>query len=91
MGREVVVITGGRLDLGTWERIFQGLTEGLARESRRPPPQADIGQDYREVGGLRAILRVIAQGSGMPQRDGLSDRMAGHVPVGVGDLVGLGG
>jgi len=28
MGREVVVaVTNGRLDLGTWERIFQGQAE----------------------------------------------------------------
>ncbi|ABK77650.1 conserved hypothetical protein [Cenarchaeum symbiosum A] len=30
MGREVVVaITGGRLDLGTWERIFYGEFDGM--------------------------------------------------------------
>jgi secondary thiamine-phosphate synthase enzyme len=29
MGREVVVaVTGGRLDFGTWERIFQGEFDG---------------------------------------------------------------
>jgi thiamine phosphate synthase YjbQ (UPF0047 family) len=34
MGREVgVAVTGGRLDFGTWERIFQGHAERLARES----------------------------------------------------------
>jgi hypothetical protein len=42
MGREVVVaVTNGRLDgfalltrtFGTWERIFQGQAERLARES----------------------------------------------------------
>jgi thiamine phosphate synthase YjbQ (UPF0047 family) len=34
MGREVVVaVTNGRLDFGTWERIFQGQAEWLARES----------------------------------------------------------
>jgi secondary thiamine-phosphate synthase enzyme len=42
MGREAVVtVTNGRLDgfaelaeiFGTWERIFQGQAEGLARES----------------------------------------------------------
>jgi thiamine phosphate synthase YjbQ (UPF0047 family) len=34
MGREVVVaVTKGRLDFGTWERIFSGQAERLARES----------------------------------------------------------
>jgi secondary thiamine-phosphate synthase enzyme len=34
VGREVViVVTNGRLDFGTWERIFQGQAEWLARES----------------------------------------------------------
>jgi len=34
MGREVVVaVTNGLLDLGTWERIFSGQAERLARES----------------------------------------------------------
>jgi secondary thiamine-phosphate synthase enzyme len=34
MGREVVVaVTNGRLDFGTWERIFRGQPEWLARES----------------------------------------------------------
>jgi thiamine phosphate synthase YjbQ (UPF0047 family) len=34
MGREVVVaVTEGRLDFGTWERIFSGQAERLARES----------------------------------------------------------
>jgi thiamine phosphate synthase YjbQ (UPF0047 family) len=34
MGREVVVVvTNGRLDSGTWERIFRGQAEWLARES----------------------------------------------------------
>ena len=33
MGREVVVaITGGRLDLGTWERIFYGEFDGRRRK-----------------------------------------------------------
>lgn len=33
MGREVVVaITGGRLDLGTWERIFYGEFDGGRRK-----------------------------------------------------------
>jgi len=33
MGREVVVaITGGRLDLGTWEQIFYGEFDGLRRK-----------------------------------------------------------
>ena len=29
----VVAVTNGRLDFGTWERIFSGQTEELARES----------------------------------------------------------
>jgi thiamine phosphate synthase YjbQ (UPF0047 family) len=29
----VVTITNSRLDFGTWERIFQGQAEWLARES----------------------------------------------------------
>jgi len=34
MGREVVMaVSNSRLDFGTWERIFQGQVEGLARES----------------------------------------------------------
>jgi thiamine phosphate synthase YjbQ (UPF0047 family) len=34
MGPEVVVaVTDGRLDVGTWERIFSGQAEWLARES----------------------------------------------------------
>jgi len=34
VGREVVVaVTNGRLDFGTWERIFSGQAEWLARES----------------------------------------------------------
>ena len=34
MGREVVVaVTSGRLDFGTWERIFQRQAEWLAWES----------------------------------------------------------
>jgi secondary thiamine-phosphate synthase enzyme len=34
MGREVVVaVANGRLDFGTWERIFQDQAERLARES----------------------------------------------------------
>jgi secondary thiamine-phosphate synthase enzyme len=33
MGREVVVaITGGALDLGTWERIFYGEFDGRRRK-----------------------------------------------------------
>jgi hypothetical protein len=55
MGREVVVaVTNGRLDgfalptrtFGTWERIFLGQTEWLARESRRPTAEAGVGQDH---------------------------------------------
>jgi thiamine phosphate synthase YjbQ (UPF0047 family) len=43
MGREVVVaVTGGRLDFGTWERIFQGQVEWLARESQRAA-EAGVG------------------------------------------------
>jgi thiamine phosphate synthase YjbQ (UPF0047 family) len=34
MGREVVVaVAKGRFDFGTWEQIFQGQAEWLARES----------------------------------------------------------
>ena len=66
MGREVVVaVTNGRLDdstelaevFGTWERIFQGQTEWLARESRRPAAEAGVGQDYRGVGMLLVSLQ----------------------------------
>jgi len=33
MGREVVVaVTGGKLDFGTWERIFYGEFDGLRRK-----------------------------------------------------------
>jgi thiamine phosphate synthase YjbQ (UPF0047 family) len=33
MGREVVVaITGGRLDFGTWERIFYGEFDGRRKK-----------------------------------------------------------
>ena len=33
MGREVVVaVTGGRLDFGTWERIFYGEFDGRRRK-----------------------------------------------------------
>jgi secondary thiamine-phosphate synthase enzyme len=47
MGREVVVaVTDGRLDFGTWERIFSGQTEWLARESRWLPAEAGFGQDH---------------------------------------------
>jgi hypothetical protein len=75
MGRRVMVaVTNGRLDFGTWERIFRGQAEWVARESRRPAPEAGVGQDHRRVGALRAILRVNACGSGGPQRrDGLYD------------------
>jgi hypothetical protein len=79
MGREVVVaVTNGRLDFGTWERIFSGQAEWLARESRRPAAEAGAGQDYRGVGALRAILSVMDCGSGGPQqRDGQYDRTVG--------------
>jgi secondary thiamine-phosphate synthase enzyme len=57
MGREVVVaVTNGRLDCGTWERIFQGQVEWLTRESRRPAAEAGARQDHRRVGVLRGIL-----------------------------------
>jgi hypothetical protein len=46
MGREVVVaVTNDRLDFGTWERIFSGQAEWLARGSRRPAPEAGVGQE----------------------------------------------
>ncbi len=36
MGREVVVaVTEGRLDFGTWERIFYGEFDGDRRERRK--------------------------------------------------------
>jgi hypothetical protein len=56
MGREVVVaVTNGRQDgfalltrtFGTWERIFSGQAEWLARESRRAAAEAGAGQDHR--------------------------------------------
>jgi hypothetical protein len=79
MGRDVVVaVTNGRLDFGTWERIFSGQTEWLARESRRPAAEAGAGQDYREAVAIRAILSAMDCASGGPQqRDGLYDKMAG--------------
>jgi hypothetical protein len=79
MGREVVVaVTNGRLDFGTWERIFSGQAEGLARESRRAPPEAGVGQDYRGVGLLRALMSLMDCGSSGPQpRDGLYNKTAG--------------
>ena len=44
MGREVVVaVTEGRLDFGTWERIFYGEFDG--RRKKKGP-----GQDYRRIG-----------------------------------------
>jgi len=52
----VVAVTNGRLDFGTWERIFLGQAEWLARESRRPSAEAGVGQDHRWIGVLRAIL-----------------------------------
>jgi hypothetical protein len=67
MDREVVVaVSNGRLDgsaalagaFGTWERIFSGQAEWLARESRRPGPEAGVGQDYRRAVVLRTILAV---------------------------------
>ena len=59
MGREVVVaVTNGRLDFGTWERIFSGQAEGLARESRRAAPEACAGQDHRRVGAEPAAYGV---------------------------------
>ena len=68
MGREVVVaVTNGRLDgstglaevFGTWERIFQGQAERLARESRRTAAEAGIGQDYRGVDDLPAVSFIV--------------------------------
>jgi len=32
MGREVVAVTNGRLDFGTWERIFCGDFDGRRRK-----------------------------------------------------------
>ena len=74
----VVAVTNGHLDSGVWERIFSGQAEWLARESWRPAAKTGAGQDYWGVGALRAILSVVAYGSGGPQpRDGLDDKMAG--------------
>ena len=48
MGREVVVaVTSGRLDFGSWERIFSGQTERLARVSLRSATEAGVGQNHR--------------------------------------------
>jgi secondary thiamine-phosphate synthase enzyme len=85
MGREVVAATNGRLDLGTWARIFQGQAEWLTRGSRRPAPQAGVGQEPQAflrnhwgIGVLRATMSVIAYGSRGPQRrGGLYDKKAG--------------
>jgi hypothetical protein len=79
MGHEVVVaVTNGRLDFGTWERRFSGQAEGLARESRWPAAEAGVGQNYRRIGALTAILSVMDWGSGGPQpREGLCDKKAG--------------
>ena len=69
MGREV----GGRCDQGPAR--FWHLGADLLRRVRRPAAEAGVGQDYRGVGALRAILSVNAYGSGGPQRrDGLYDR-----------------
>jgi hypothetical protein len=42
-------------------------TEWLARESRRPAAEVGAGQDRRGAEVLRAIMSLIARGSGMPQ------------------------
>jgi hypothetical protein len=52
----VVAVTDGRLDFGTWERIFQGQVEWLTRESRRPAAEAGARQDHRGVAAITAIL-----------------------------------
>jgi hypothetical protein len=57
MGREVVVaVINGRLDVGTWERIFRGQAEWLARESRRPAPETGAGQDHWRLGACTLRL-----------------------------------
>ncbi len=64
MGREVVVVvTNGRLDFGTWERIFSGQAEWLARESWRAAPETGVGQNHRGVGAIRAIPAVLEYGT----------------------------
>jgi thiamine phosphate synthase YjbQ (UPF0047 family) len=67
MGREVVVaITDGRFDFGPWEQVFQGQTEWLARESRRPAPEAGLGQDHRRIAEFRPrtwLSRLLGGGS----------------------------
>jgi secondary thiamine-phosphate synthase enzyme len=77
MGREVVVaVTNGRLDgralltrtFGTWERIFQGQAEWLARESRRPAAEPGTGQDHRRVGAISSQ----GQTSCLPSTAGLT-------------------
>jgi hypothetical protein len=71
----VAAVTNGHLEFGTWERIFAGEAEWLARESRRAMPEAGVGQDHRGVGALRAILSVTDCASGGPQpRNGLCDK-----------------
>jgi hypothetical protein len=62
MGREVMVAeTNDRPDLGTWERIFSGQAEWLARESRRPAAQAGAGQDHRGVEVLLMSMKHACQ------------------------------
>jgi len=54
---------GDRWPFGLWH-----LGANLLWRIRRPAAEADVGQDHRAVGGLSAIMSVIAYGSGMPQR-----------------------
>ena len=52
MGREVVVaVTNGRLDFGTWERIFYGDSTAAV--------EAGAGQDHRCVKGYRSGTRGV--------------------------------
>ena len=80
----VVAVTNGRLE------GFASSPKSLARGSgscvswmadlgvRRPAAEAGVGQDYRRIGALRAILRGMDCRSGGPQRrDGLYDGMVG--------------
>ena len=51
-GEAVVAVTQGRLDFGTWERIFQGQAARLARESRRAAAETSVGENHRGIVGF---------------------------------------
>jgi hypothetical protein len=49
MGREVVVaVTKGRLDFGTWERIFYGEFDGRRSIGTWTPSELQVGQALRK-------------------------------------------